>query len=85
MQASRSAASTLQLLGLQWKGLPAALAAPLSLTAALFAGPLLLLAWPASPEGPTLSLSGLPRLQARLWFASYVLNLSLWSSASLSL
>lgn len=81
MQASRSTASTLQLLGFQWKGLPAALAAPLLLTAALFAGPLLLLAWPAPPEGPTWSLSGLPRLQARLRLASHVINLSLWSSA----
>ena len=57
MQGAGAGASALQLLGLRARGLPAACAAPLALTTALFAGPLLLLAWPArlAPRGPPCS------------------------------
>ena len=58
-------ASVLQLLGLRPAGLLPALAAPLALTACLFAGPLLLLAWPARPSYARETLLSLPRLQAR--------------------
>jgi len=65
MQGAGAGASALQLLGLRARGLPAACAAPLALTTALFAGPLLLLAWPARPGAPRPTLLRLPRLQAR--------------------
>ena len=63
-QTAQGGASIAQLLGLRHEGLLPALAVPLALTACLFAGPLLLLAWPARPSYARETLFSLPRLQA---------------------